>query len=80
MSKTKKTAKKEFRTKIAEQLNTTFGDLKGRISAKKFERKIRKASKVLSQGVKPAKSEKPTKKKTVKKSPQQAEEPKLSTV
>lgn len=67
MAKGKKSAKKEFRTKIAEQLTTVFGDLKERISTKDFERKIKKASRILSQGIKPGKQkEKVEKKKTEK--------------
>jgi hypothetical protein len=67
MSKAKKSARKEFRSKIAERLTTTFGDLKERISEKKFERKIREASKLLSEGIKLEKSTKPAKQKTLKK-------------
>ena len=67
MSKAKKSARKEFRSKIAERLTTTFGDLKERISEKKFERKIREASKLLSQGIKFEKAAKPPKQKTLKK-------------
>jgi hypothetical protein len=67
MSKAKKSARKEFRSKIAERLTTTFGDLKERISEKKFERRIQEASKLLSRGVKLEKATKPVKKKTLKK-------------
>ena len=66
MSKAKKSAKKEFRIKIAEQLTTTFGDLKKRVSAKKFERKIQKASKILSEGIKPVNGTESKDKKTKK--------------
>jgi hypothetical protein len=67
MSKSKKkSAKKEFRLKIAELLTTTFSDLKDRISNKKFERRIQRASKVLAQGINPAKETKPVKKATPK--------------
>ena len=54
MSKAKKTAKKELRSKISEQLSNTFENLKQGISEKKFNRKISKASKILTQGIKPA--------------------------
>jgi hypothetical protein len=67
MSKAKKSARKEFRSKIAERLTTTFGDLKERISEKKFERKIREASKLLSEGIKLEKAKKAAKQKTLKK-------------
>ncbi|MEO5562358.1 MAG: hypothetical protein ABIR18_02960 [Chitinophagaceae bacterium] len=62
MSQAKKSAKKELRKKIAEKLSATFSDLKERTSSKKFERKIGKASKVLSQGIKPVKVKKVAKK------------------
>jgi len=78
MSKAKKSARKEFRTKIAERLSTSFGDLKERISEKKFERRIQKASKLLSQGVKLEKTAKPEKKKTLKKVTQEDEQKKAS--
>jgi len=78
MSKAKKSARKEFRTKIAERLSTSFGDLKERISEKKFERRIQKASKLLSQGVKLEKAAKPEKKKTLKKVTQEDEQKKAS--
>ena len=62
MSKGKKSARKEFRAKLAERLTTSFGDLKERISKKKFKRKIREVSKLLSQGVKLEKNKKAGKK------------------
>jgi len=78
MSKAKKNARKEFRTKIAERLTINFGDLKERISEKKFERRIQKASKLLSQGIKLEKAAKPEKKKTLKKVTQEDEQKKAS--
>ena len=78
MSKAKKNARKELRTKIAERLTINFGDLKERISEKKFERRIQKASKLLSQGVKLEKTAKPEKKKTLKKVTQEDEQKKAS--
>jgi hypothetical protein len=78
MSKGKKTARKEFRSKIAERLITSFGDLKERISEKKFERRIQKASKLLSQGIKLEKAAKPEKKKTLKKVTAEDEQKKAS--
>ena len=78
MSKAKKSARKEFRSKIAERLTSTFGDLKERISEKKFERKIREASKLLSQGIKLEKAAKPAKQKTLKKVTQQDEQKKAT--
>ena len=78
MSKAKKNARKELRTKIAERLTINFGDLKERISEKKFERRIQKASKLLSQGIKLEKAAKPEKKKTLKKVTEEDEQKKAS--
>ena len=78
MSKAKKNARKELRTKIAERLTINFGDLKERISEKKFERRIQKASKLLSQGIKLEKAVKPEKKKTLKKVTAEDEQKKAS--
>jgi|KBSSwiStaDraftv2_1062776.scaffolds.fasta_scaffold1269019_1 hypothetical protein len=78
MSKAKKNARKELRTKIAERLTINFGDLKERISEKKFERRIQKASKLLSQGIKLEKAAKPEKKKTLKKVTGEDEQKKAS--
>lgn len=42
--------KKQLRKKIAEMLETTFTDLKKKVGEKKFEKHIKKASKVLASG------------------------------
>lgn len=41
---------KQLRKKIAEMLETTFTDLKKKVGEKKFEKNIKKASKVLASG------------------------------
>lgn len=50
--------KKELRQKIEETLAQTFEGLKNELSQKKFERNIRRASKVLAAGVKTKSSKK----------------------
>lgn len=42
--------KKQLRKKIAETLETTFTDLKKQVGEKKFEKHVKKASKVLAAG------------------------------
>jgi hypothetical protein len=79
MSKGKKAAKKDFQRKIADQLSNTLTDLKERVGAKKFERRIQKAVKVLAQGVKVNVVEKPLKKKNVDKLKDVGGEKKLTT-
>jgi hypothetical protein len=54
MANAKKVAKKEFRSKIVEKLTVTFSDLEKDISPKEFNKKILKASKVLTKGIKAA--------------------------
>ena len=56
------TTKKELRSEIEQKMATTFDGLKDSVSSKKFNRNIKKASKVLLSGIKPA-SEKKTAKK-----------------
>lgn len=55
-----KQEKKELKLKVEETLATTFTDLSGNISPKKFKRNLRRASRALLAGLKVT---------TVKKSP-----------
>ena len=62
VSPTKKDARKE----VSEQLANALGNLKETLGAKKFERRIKKAARLLTAGIKtkPAKKEKKVKGKT----------------
>ncbi len=62
MSLSQKISKKDLRNQVAQTLISTFEGLKETISPKKFQRNIKKASKILLTGVKPT-----LKKKSVKK-------------
>ena len=65
----KQSFKKELKKQIAFQLTNHLGDLKSLMGDKKFEARVRKASKLLSSGVKkqkPDASEKTKKKSTGK--------------
>lgn len=53
--------KKETRAAISEQLTTTLTDLKETLGQKKFARRIKKAARLLTEGIK-AKAEKKEKK------------------
>lgn len=52
MAKEKTTAKKVIRQQIEQQLFATFDHLKNQLKPKKLRRSIRKASKILSSGLK----------------------------
>jgi hypothetical protein len=53
--------KKETRAAVSEQLTTTLNDLKETLGQKKFARRIKKAARLLTEGIK-AKAEKKEKK------------------
>lgn len=55
---TEKSAKKTLRTQIENKLLSTFEDLKSKVGEKKFNRHVKKASKILAAG---AKDQKPKK-------------------
>jgi hypothetical protein len=58
--------KKEFRSQIADQLKNTLPGLEEKLGKKEFDSRIRKATKLLTAGVKPKKA-KPAKIKAIKK-------------
>lgn len=64
MAKAKKTPKKTIRKQIEQQLITTFNHLKEEVSPKRFNRSIRKASKILSEGIRPLRAKSKSKKTT----------------
>ncbi|MGJ1312192.1 hypothetical protein ACS126_06165 [Sphingobacterium lactis] len=74
MAKEKKDTKKvqevSLKTWAAELLDGTFSDIKASVGKKKFKRKVKKASKILTSGVKKSaikpKAEKVAKKEKVK--------------
>ena len=55
---TEKSAKKTLRTQIEDKLFSTFEDLKSKVGEKKFNRHVKKASKILAAGAKDAKPKK----------------------
>ena len=50
-----KQTKKQLQAEVALTLQKTFGEFKEQLSDKKFSRNIRKASKIIISGIKPAK-------------------------
>lgn len=52
----KKQSKKQLQAEVVLTLQNTFGEFRDQLSDKKFSRNIRKASKIIISGIKPAKT------------------------
>lgn len=63
--KVNKTGKKNFRKEVSHQLEISLGKLKERLSEKKFNSRLKKATKILTKGIDIDKKEQPQKKKPV---------------